>query len=73
VSARCSARWFNSGRPRWTAWAWCCCPHGPALYLGAHARSIEGLDEAQSRLLIDRLMALATAACLHLRTQVAAA
>jgi alpha-ketoglutarate-dependent 2,4-dichlorophenoxyacetate dioxygenase len=34
--------------------------HGPALYLGAHARCIEGMDEAQSRLLIDRLMALAT-------------
>lgn len=35
-------------------------PHGPALYLGAHARSIEGMDEPASRLLIDRLMALAT-------------
>ncbi|MXP65205.1 TauD/TfdA family dioxygenase [Roseomonas sp. M0104] len=35
-------------------------PHGPALYLGAHARSIEGMDEAESRALIDRLMALAT-------------
>ena len=35
-------------------------PHGPALYLGAHARSIEGMDEAQSRMLIERLMALAT-------------
>jgi len=35
-------------------------PHGPALYLGAHARSIEGLDAAQSRLLIERLMAQAT-------------
>ena len=35
-------------------------PYGPALYLGAHARRIEGLDEAQSRRLIDRLMALAT-------------
>ncbi len=34
--------------------------HGPALYLGAHARSIEGMDETQSRQLIDRLMALAT-------------
>lgn len=36
------------------------CPHGPALYLGAHARSIEGMGEAESRALIDRLMALAT-------------
>ena len=35
-------------------------PHGPALYLGAHARSIEGMSEAESRALIDRLMALAT-------------
>lgn len=35
-------------------------PHGPALYLGAHARSIEGMDEAASRTLIDRLMAHAT-------------
>ncbi len=35
-------------------------PHGPALYLGAHARSIEGMDEAQSRRLIERLMELAT-------------
>ena len=35
-------------------------PHGPALYLGAHARSIEGMGEAESRALIDRLMALAT-------------
>ncbi|WP_137127318.1 TauD/TfdA family dioxygenase [Roseomonas sp. HF4] len=35
-------------------------PHGAALYLGAHARSIEGMGEAESRLLIDRLMALAT-------------
>ena len=35
-------------------------PHGPALYLGAHARSIEGMGEAESRVLIDRLMALAT-------------
>ena len=34
--------------------------HGPALYLGAHARSIEGMGEAESRVLIDRLMALAT-------------
>ena len=35
-------------------------PHGPALYLGAHARGIEGMDEADARPLIDRLMALAT-------------
>jgi alpha-ketoglutarate-dependent 2,4-dichlorophenoxyacetate dioxygenase len=35
-------------------------PHGPALYLGAHARRIEGMGEAESRALIDRLMALAT-------------
>ncbi len=35
-------------------------PHGPALYLGAHARSIEGTSEAESRALIDRLMELAT-------------
>ena len=35
-------------------------PHGPALYLGAHARTIEGLDEAEARALIDRLMAHAT-------------
>lgn len=34
--------------------------YGPALYLGAHARGIEGMDEAESRLLIDRLMAHAT-------------
>ncbi|WP_198377202.1 TauD/TfdA dioxygenase family protein [Neoroseomonas rubea] len=35
-------------------------PYGPALYLGAHARRIEGMEEAESRLLIDRLMAHAT-------------
>ena len=35
-------------------------PHGPALYLGAHARCIEGMGEAESRVLIERLMALAT-------------
>jgi alpha-ketoglutarate-dependent 2,4-dichlorophenoxyacetate dioxygenase len=35
-------------------------PYGPALYLGAHARSIEGMDEAASRALIERLMAHAT-------------
>jgi alpha-ketoglutarate-dependent 2,4-dichlorophenoxyacetate dioxygenase len=34
-------------------------PHGPALYLGAHARSIEGWDEAESRALIERLVAFA--------------
>jgi alpha-ketoglutarate-dependent 2,4-dichlorophenoxyacetate dioxygenase len=35
-------------------------PYGKALYLGAHARSIEGMDEAESRLLIDRLIAFGT-------------
>jgi alpha-ketoglutarate-dependent 2,4-dichlorophenoxyacetate dioxygenase len=35
-------------------------PYGPALYLGAHARSIDGMTEAASRALIDRLMAHAT-------------
>ena len=35
-------------------------PYGPALYLGAHARSIDGMGEAESRVLIDRLMAHAT-------------
>jgi alpha-ketoglutarate-dependent 2,4-dichlorophenoxyacetate dioxygenase len=35
-------------------------PYGPALYLGAHARSIEGMDESESRKLIERLMAHAT-------------
>jgi alpha-ketoglutarate-dependent 2,4-dichlorophenoxyacetate dioxygenase len=35
-------------------------PHGPALYLGAHARSVEGLDEAAGRTLIETLMAHAT-------------
>lgn len=35
-------------------------PYGPALYLGAHARSINGMGEAESRALIDRLMAHAT-------------
>lgn len=33
---------------------------GPALYLGAHARSIEGMAEAEGRALIDRLMGFAT-------------
>jgi len=35
-------------------------PYGPALYLGAHARSIEGMGEAESRALIESLMAHAT-------------
>jgi alpha-ketoglutarate-dependent 2,4-dichlorophenoxyacetate dioxygenase len=35
-------------------------PYGPALYLGAHARSIDGMTEAESRALIERLMAHAT-------------
>ena len=35
-------------------------PHGPALYLGAHARAIEGWDQAESRALIERLVAFAT-------------
>jgi alpha-ketoglutarate-dependent 2,4-dichlorophenoxyacetate dioxygenase len=35
-------------------------PNGPALYLGQHARSIEGLNETASRALIDNLMAFAT-------------
>ena len=35
-------------------------PHGPALYLGAHARSIEGMADADARALIDRLIAFAT-------------
>ena len=35
-------------------------PHGKALYLGAHARFIEGMDEAESRALIDRLIAFGT-------------
>ena len=34
--------------------------HGPALYLGAHARSIEGMAEDEGRALIERLMAHAT-------------
>ena len=33
---------------------------GKALYLGAHARCIEGMDEAGSRALIDRLTAFGT-------------
>ena len=35
-------------------------PNGKALYLGAHARCIEGMDEAEGRALIDRLMAFGT-------------
>lgn len=38
-------------------------PHGAALYLGAHARRIEGWDEAESRALIERLVGFATQAC----------
>ncbi len=34
--------------------------HGPALYLGAHARMVEGMEEAEGRALIERLMAFAT-------------
>jgi len=34
--------------------------HGPALYLGAHARSIEGMGEEEGRTLIERLMEHAT-------------
>ncbi len=37
-------------------------PHGAALYLGAHARIIEGWDEAESRALIERLVGFATQA-----------
>jgi alpha-ketoglutarate-dependent 2,4-dichlorophenoxyacetate dioxygenase len=33
---------------------------GPALYLGQHARSVEGLNETESRTVIDTLMAFAT-------------
>ncbi|MFM7611064.1 MAG: TauD/TfdA dioxygenase family protein, partial [Alphaproteobacteria bacterium] len=32
-------------------------PYGPALYLGAHARSIDGMGDAESRALIESLMA----------------
>ena len=35
-------------------------PNGKALYLGAHARFIEGWDEAEGRALIDRLIAFGT-------------
>ncbi len=34
-------------------------PHGAALYLGAHARRIEGWDEDAARALIERLVAFA--------------
>ncbi len=34
--------------------------HGPALYLGAHVRGIEGMAEAEGRALIEALMAFAT-------------
>ena len=35
-------------------------PYGPALYLGAHARSVEGLEEAEGRAWIERLMDFAS-------------
>lgn len=35
-------------------------PRGPALYLGAHARGIEGMEEGEGRTLIERLMEHAT-------------
>jgi alpha-ketoglutarate-dependent 2,4-dichlorophenoxyacetate dioxygenase len=35
-------------------------PNGRALYLGAHASFIEGMDEAESQALIDRLIAFGT-------------
>ncbi len=35
-------------------------PHGEALYLGAHARAIAGWEEAESRVLIERLVAFAS-------------
>ena len=35
-------------------------PNGLALYLGQHAKSVEGLNEADSRALIEDLMAFAT-------------
>jgi alpha-ketoglutarate-dependent 2,4-dichlorophenoxyacetate dioxygenase len=35
-------------------------PYGRSLYLGAHCASVEGLDQAEGRALIDRLMAFAT-------------
>ena len=33
--------------------------HGKSLYLGAHCAAVEGMDEAEGRALIDRLMAFA--------------
>ena len=35
-------------------------PRGRSLYIGAHAARIEGMDEAASRALLDRLLAFAT-------------
>jgi alpha-ketoglutarate-dependent 2,4-dichlorophenoxyacetate dioxygenase len=35
-------------------------PYGPALYLGQHARSVDGLNEAEGRALIEDLMGIAT-------------
>ncbi|MDJ0389071.1 TauD/TfdA family dioxygenase [Roseomonas sp. E05] len=35
-------------------------PQGEALYLGAHARGIEGMDETEGRALIEEAMAFAT-------------
>src|SRR5206468_10854148 len=35
-------------------------PHGKALYLGAHAARIEGMEDGAARALIERLMAFAT-------------
>ena len=35
-------------------------PNGKALYLGNHAKLIEGMDEAEGRALIDRLIAFGT-------------
>lgn len=34
--------------------------HGASLYLGAHARAVEGMAEAEGRALIEALMAFAT-------------
>jgi alpha-ketoglutarate-dependent 2,4-dichlorophenoxyacetate dioxygenase len=34
--------------------------YGPALYLGAHARMVEGMEEGEGRALIDELTAFAT-------------
>src|SRR4051794_4633847 len=35
-------------------------PYGKALYLGAHAARIEGMEDGAARALIERLMAFAT-------------